>query len=404
MSARNKLSLLADRGPLRVLFMTTSMPVGGAETLLVNLIRGLDRSRFIPLLCCTKELGPLGEELAGEIKTYHGLLRSKYDLRVLPRLMRLMRAERIDAVVTVGAGDKMFWGRLAAWRAGVPVVLSALHSTGWPDGLGRLNRLLTPLTDAVIGVAAPHGRYLVEVEKFPPDKVRVIPNGINVNRFQPRADRERVRSSLGLGPQNQAVGIVAALRPEKNHELFLQTAAMLRTRHPQAKFLIIGDGPQRAKLETLASELHLGDAVQFLGTRADVPELVSALDVFMLTSHVEASPVSILEALACGTPVVATRVGSIAESVIEGETGFLALPGDAQALAQAAGRLLADPQLAQQMGRAGRRQVIAHGSLQTMIAGYENLLEEVYRFKSGETRTPETRSLCAALPADTAAG
>ena len=138
---------LADRGPLRVMFLITSMPVGGAETLLVNLIRRLDRERFAPELACLKQLGPLGEELAGEIPAHHGLLNRKYDLRILPRLTKLLARRKIDAVVTVGAGDKMFWGRLAAWRAGAPVVLSALHSTGWPDGIGRLNRLLTPITD-----------------------------------------------------------------------------------------------------------------------------------------------------------------------------------------------------------------------------------------------------------------
>ena len=132
------------RGPLRVMFVITSMPVGGAEMLLVDLLRCLDRDRFVPQLCCLKELGPLGETLIGKVPLHYRLLAGKYDLRVLLRLKRLLASERIDAVVTVGAGDKMFWGRLAARWAGVPVVCSALHSTGWPDGIGRLNRLLTP--------------------------------------------------------------------------------------------------------------------------------------------------------------------------------------------------------------------------------------------------------------------
>ena len=152
-SRRPKLIPLADRGPLRVMFALTSMPVGGAETLLVNLIRRLDREQFLPELCCLKELGPLGEEMAEEVPTFSQLIGGKTDVRVLGRLAKLLAWRRIDALITVGAGDKMFWGRLAAWRAGVPVVASALHSTGWPDGVGRLNRLLTPITDAFIAVA-----------------------------------------------------------------------------------------------------------------------------------------------------------------------------------------------------------------------------------------------------------
>ena len=151
---------LAQREPLRVMFLLTSMPVGGAETLLVNLIRRLDRNRFSPQIVCLKEPGPLGEEMAAEITVHHGMLASKYDLRILYRLPRLMRREQIDAVVTVGAGDKMFWGRVAARQAGVPVVLSALHSTGWPDCIGRMNRWLTRWTDAFIAVAPSHGKFL----------------------------------------------------------------------------------------------------------------------------------------------------------------------------------------------------------------------------------------------------
>ncbi len=132
LSRRSKLPPLADRGPLRVMFVITSMPVGGAETLLAELVRRMDRTRFRPEFCCLKRLGPLGEVLAEEVPAYSGLLADKYDFAVLGRLAGLLRRRRIDAVVTVGCGDKMFWGRLAAWLSGVPVVCAALHSTGFP--------------------------------------------------------------------------------------------------------------------------------------------------------------------------------------------------------------------------------------------------------------------------------
>jgi len=165
--------------PLRVMFLVTSMPVGGAETLLAALVRQLDRRWFAPEIGCLKERGPLGEELAAELPVHHDLLAHKYDLRIWPRLVRLLRERQIDAVVTVGAGDKMFWGRLAARRVGVPVILSALHSTGWPDGVGRLNRLLTPITDGFIAVADSHGAFMIAEERFPAEKVFVIPNGVD---------------------------------------------------------------------------------------------------------------------------------------------------------------------------------------------------------------------------------
>jgi glycosyltransferase involved in cell wall biosynthesis len=367
--------------PLRVLFLTTSMPVGGAETLLVNLVRRMDRTRFAPEIVCLKERGPLGEELAAEMPVHAGLLTQKFDLRVLPRLWRLMRRPRTDAVITVGAGDKMFWGRLAAKLAGVPVIASALHSTGWPDGIGRLNRRLTPLTDAFIGVAAPHAEHLVHVEGFPAEKVQTIYNGVDCERFAPR-DGIEVRRKLGIADGAPVVGILAALRPEKNHELFLRGAKRIQAAMPSARFLIIGDGPRRTELEALTRELGLADAVHFLGSRSDVPELLNACDVVALTSHNEAAPVSILEALASGVPAVASNVGSVKESVIDGVTGRLFAVGDVEAFSNATIELLSQNQMRRQLGAEGRRRVIEQWSLESMVRGYEQLIERIYAAKS----------------------
>lgn len=374
---------LADRGPLKAMFVITSMPVGGAETLLLNLIRRLDRHRVQPELCCLKELGPLGEELAREIPTHAQLIGGKYDIRVWGRLSRLFRARRIDAVITVGAGDKMFWGRLAARSAQVPVVLSALHSTGWPDGVGRLNRLLTPITDGFIGVAAPHGEHLIQNERFPAEKVFVIPNGVDVDRFRPRADcRAALRKELGVAEDAPLVGIVAALRHEKHHELFLRAAALVRRQRPDAHFVIVGDGPERGNIERWIAELDLGECIHLLGTRSDTPQILAGWDAFALTSHNEANPVSILEALACGVPVVATRVGSIPETVVPEETGYLATPGDADEVAGHLLQLLDDPTLAARLGHTGRERVVARWSLESMVRGYTELMETLYEAKA----------------------
>jgi glycosyltransferase involved in cell wall biosynthesis len=388
---RKPLTDLHDRGPLRVMFVITSMPVGGAETLLVELIRRLDRARFLPELCCLKELGPLGETLAEEIPAHRGLLTRKTDVSVLWRLARLMRGQRIDAVVTVGAGDKMFWGRLAARLAGVPVVASALHSTGWPDRVQFANRLLAPITDAFIAVAEPHGRYLAAHEGCTAAKIRVIPNGVDVERFRPRPPSPALRKELGLPADAPVVGIVAALRPEKNHSLFLRAAARVQRAVANARFLIVGDGPQRGELEALAGLLSLSNSVRFLGTRSDVPEVLSLIDVLALSSHIEANPVSILEAMAAEKPVVATRVGSVDKAVQEGHSGHLVTPGSEEELSARLIELLRDRARAAAFGRAGRQHVLEHASIERMVAGYEELIEGIYRQKSA-LRAGEKRS------------
>ena len=382
MTNTKHLSQPAPHRPLRTLFLITSMPVGGAEVLLVNLIRRLDRQRITPQLCCLKELGPLGEELAEEIPAHHHLIGGKYDVAVLWRLVRLMRKQQIDAVVTVGAGDKMFWGRLAARLAGVPVICSALHSTGWPDGVGRMNRLLTPITDAFIGVARPHGRHLIENERFPAERVHVIPNGVDIERFQPNpVAAARLRHQLNIPADAPVCGIVAALRPEKNHELFVAAAAYVHQQMPTSHFVIVGDGSERAKIAAAISNHGLGDHFHLLGSRSDVPEVLSMLDAFMLTSHNEANPVSILEAMAVGLPVVSTDVGSISESVEQGVTGFLCQPGNAIELADSLLTIFNDPELAARFAAAARQRVVTNWSLDVMVLGYEELLWSVFKQK-----------------------
>ena len=361
------------------MFVITSMPVGGAETLLVNLLRRMDCAQISPEVVCLKEPGPLGEEIRDEFPVHSNLLTSKWDVRVLMRLSWLFHRRQADAVITVGAGDKMFWGRLAAFVAGVPVISAALHSTGWPDGVGRLNRCLNGITDSFVAVADSHGAFLREFEHFPAEKIRVIRNGIDCERFVPDAkQRAEVRRDLGVDLTTPLIGIVAALRPEKNHTMLLHAAAQLRLSFPDAHWVLIGDGPERQSIECLAAELGIASQLHLLGTRHDTPRLLASLDVFTLCSLNEASPVSILEALACGVPVVATDVGSISESIVEGVTGKLVPSEDITAMVGAIASLLQDPERCRQMGHAGRQLVESQGSLQAMVDGYQKMVFQIY--------------------------
>lgn len=371
-----------DSRPLRVMFIITSMPVGGAETLLVNLVRRLDRKRVVPLVCCLKEKDVLGQAIENDVQIFEKQISHKLDVRVVGRLKSLFQREKVDAVITVGAGDKMFWGRIAAKRARIPVVLSALHSTGWPDGVGRLNRMLTPITDGFIACAETHAKFLMDFEKFPPSKVFTIPNGIDTNVFKFNdAARQTWRAKTGIPDDSPVVGIVAALREEKNHALFLKTAASVQKQLNNAHFVIAGDGPEKTKLEKLAAELGISNHVHFLGTTDDVPGVLSMIDLFALTSDNEAKPVSILEAMACERPIVATGVGSVAESVLEGKTGYLVAPGNCIEMTQRWLQVLCSFEASAQMGRFARQHVITNSSLDSMTEGYMELIESIFHRK-----------------------
>lgn len=373
--------------PLKTSFVLTSMPVGGAEMLLVNLINRFDRRIIEPEVICLKQPGPLGVELSQQIPVHSNMLRNKWDLRVLWKLYHRFRRSHTDAVVTIGAGDKMFWGRLAARMAGVPVICSALHSTGWPDGVGRLNRKLTPITDAFIAVAQDHAQFLINWEGFPRQRVFMIPNGVDTEKFKPDLTRRAwLRQSLNIPEHAQLVGIVAALREEKNHSQFINAARDVLRAHSDTRFIIVGDGPTRTEIERQISELCLQRFFHLLGTRSDTAEILAGLDVFALTSRNEANPVSILEALSCGIPVVSPNVGSIHETVIDGTTGILTAPGNADETAQAIVNLLDNPPWANELGRNGREHVANSWSLRAMVTGYERLITMIYNDKMPTTR------------------
>lgn len=381
-SKANAVAIAGRTEPLRTSFILTSMPVGGAETLLVNLIGRLDPKVIQPEVICLKEPGPLGEELSRQIPVHSHFLRNRWDARVLVRLASQLRRSHTDAVVTIGAGDKMFWGRLAARLAGVPVICSALHSTGWPDGVGRLNRKLTSITDAFIAVAHDHAQFLINWENFPRRRVFMIPNGVDTDRFCPNPSRRAwLREQLNVPEDVPLVGIVAALREEKNHSQFIHAAREILRSFPDTRFVIVGDGPMRGSIEQQLIEFGLQRFFHLLGTRTDTADILAGLDVFALTSKNEANPVSILEALACGIPVVSPNVGSIHETVIDGQTGFLTKPQSADETADAVIRLLSNKPQALMLGLNGRENVRSNWSLRAMVTGYERLLTMIYNDK-----------------------
>jgi glycosyltransferase involved in cell wall biosynthesis len=361
------------------MFLLTSMPVGGAETLLMNLVRRFDRRRISPLIACLKGRDELGEKISTELPVFDNLIRHKYDLSVVSRLKRLFRDNLVDAVVTVGAGDKMFWGRLAAFWQGVPVVLSALHSTGWPDGVGKLNRMLTKITDGFIAVARQHAEFQVNQERFPEAKVFLIPNGIDTDHFQfDSHKRGQWRKQLQIPASAPVVSVVAALRPEKNHRMFLDVAKRVSENLPGAHFVVAGDGPLKGELQAHAQSLGIVNQVHFLGCVQDVVGVLSMSDLFALTSDNEASPVSIMEALSCKRPVVAPDVGSIDETVMEGQTGYLFEVGNIDQATKKWLDVLVNPAEAQRMGDTGRMLVVTNCSLQAMTDGYTELIESIY--------------------------
>ncbi len=374
-------------GKVSVLFLETSMRIGGTETVVNQLIRRFDTSRFKPVLVCLYEPGELGEKLLKDgFTVYHGLAKKSWDLRIPFRLLKIMKKEKTDVVFIVNQPLTQVWGVLCSLLAGAKGRITAIRSTGKINRIHRrlfLNRLTFPFVERVTALSQMHKDYLVQEEGIHADQIEIIPNGVDLKRFEFNGQPERVREELKLKPEEPTAVIVAMLRPEKGHELFLRSAALVVKRVPNARFLIVGDGVERPKLEALTRELKLESRVTFMGARSDVPAVVSLCDVAVLSSRpvVETLSNAVLEYMAGAKPVISTRVGSVPEQIDEGKTGYLVEPGDVDAMADRMASLLLDRELARRMGKAAREKVEEKYTLAKMVGGTENLCE---RLANGE--------------------
>ena len=341
------------------MYVVPDLGVGGAERHVTWLMPNLDRSKFDTAVVCIGDEGQLFGALAASDVRAVALHRPKRQaIRALRDLMREMRIFAPDVVITRGYNAEVL-GRIAAWLTRVPHNVVWVHNYGDTEprrAVRRIaDRILDRVTSAYFGVATAQIDYLVDDLKYSPDKIRIIHNGVDPDGFQ-WTDNRRAVSNLGIGESDKVVGILAALRPEKDHANFLRAARLVTDRIPQTKFLIIGEGPMRPEIEGLVDELDLHDCVLLTGSRSDVPDVLRAFDVFVLSSYtVECFPMALLEAMVAGRPAVCTAVGGVPEMIEEAVTGYLVPPRDPDALADRLVRILSDSELAHRMGRSGAR-------------------------------------------------
>jgi glycosyltransferase involved in cell wall biosynthesis len=369
------------RRPIRILFVVPDLRIGGAERHVTTLLPRMDPARFSPSVVCLGEEGALFDALPGagvEARALH--LTKRQALTALRALVEIMRRSRPDVVVVRGYNAEML-GRIAARIAGVPHSIMWVHNIGdaRPRGWIRraADRVLDRCTSAYFGVAEAQRPYLVDDLRYPADKIRIIHNGVDVAEYAPEHDRSAL-GEFGFGAGDVVVGAVAALRPEKDHVTLLRAARTVIVANPRARFLIVGDGPMRARLEELSADLGLTGSVVFTGFRTDIARLLAAIDVFVLSSvTVECFPISLLEAMACARPAVCTAVGGVSEMIVDGETGYLVPPRDPGQLADRLHDLLTDPARRRRMGSAARARAWNEFSIEGSVAAAQSAIEEV---------------------------
>lgn len=351
---------MGEQRRIRVAHVITRMIVGGAQETVLLAAALADRSGFEPVVVTGPQTGSEGsllEEAARrgvEVVLVPELVREvdpRKDLAVVLALQRVLTRLGADVVHT-NSSKAGIVGRVAARRAGVPRVVHTVH--GWPfhdhqaapvaavwrtleRRAARLADRLVVVADAdrVKGLAAGVGR---------PEQYVTVRSGIELELYGPDASvRAQVRSELGLPPDARVMGAVNRLSPQKDPTTLVRAAAAVLRARPEARLLLVGDGPLRAEVEALVASLGVQGQVLLTGLRDDVPRLLRAMDVFVTASRWEGLPRTVLQAMATGLPVVATAADGVVDVVQQDRTGVLVRVGDAPALATGAGRLLDDP-------------------------------------------------------------
>lgn len=313
-------------------------------------------------------------------------------LMKLARLLRQIRKKepRLPVIVHTHSSKAGVLGRWAAFMAGCEVVIHTYHGFGFHDRQSppvrflfkSAERITRPATDAFICVSRNN------MEKGKKEKVLrekdtyLIRSGIDIGEFYPEGRNIRaIKESIGIPPEAPLVGMISNFKPQKSPVDFAQIAGLVSEKAPQAHFYIAGDGVLRPQVEQRVKELGITQRFHILGWRRDVPELVAAADVLVLTSLFEGLPRVVPQAMAARRPVVATQVDGTPEAVTEGITGFLAKPGDTETMARRIVELLNDPRLRKKMGdEAGKR--VGEFDVDKMVRDQEELYLKLLQRKA----------------------
>lgn len=358
-----------------VAHLIDELPRDGAEMLILDLMRHRHPDlRYV--IGCLDAGGPLQQEFeAIGIPVVIFGRRGRLDPGLVLRLVRWMRRERVSV-----AHSHLFtadaYGRLAARIAGVPWIFSTAHNVSTP-GKGRVHqtvdRLLAGFTDTVIGCSEEVTKTLRERDRIPTAKLRTIANGIDLSRFL-HADGSSVRAEFGIPEQNRLIGIVGRLHQQKAHDDLLRAlAALPQALRERSSCLVVGTGPLREALEAQVEALGLQRQVIFTGSRADVPRLLAAFDVFVLSSKWEGLPIALLEAMGCARATLCTRVGGIPDVIVDSRNGMLVDAGDVAGMAQALTTLLEDSELCCRLGQQARETVLQHFDIRRTADAYNQL-------------------------------
>lgn len=368
---------------INVVHLVEHLPVGGLERTLVSIVLNLDKEKYNVSVWCLKEGGGFADKLLREgadVRILH-IFTSRNPLNIF-RLYRLLRKHKIDLIHTHAYSAGTI-GRISAFLARVPIIIS--HNQSVYDYYNKyfnfVEWVLSSITDRIICCSDAVKKFTTEVQRIDAGRLMTVYNG--AEDFPPVSETatSRIREELDIPVDHSVICTIAQLNDKKGHAYFIRSAFMLLKSRKRVSFLLVGDGILREGLKKLCVELDIEKNVIFAGERSDIPEMLSLTDIFVLPSVREGLGLSILEAMVCGKPVIATNVEGIPEIVKDGINGILVPPKDTEALCGAMKELLDDGAKREQMGSKGREMCGKDFSSRVMVGKIEELYDTLVKKK-----------------------
>jgi glycosyltransferase involved in cell wall biosynthesis len=382
--------------PISVLLFTNTTVRAGVEEHLLTLLQGLDRKVFRLSLVCPEALAEkLLPDLPPDVELETLWLDKLTHVAAAFRLAQVIRRRQVDILHSHLFRASLFASPLG-WLCQVPVIIETPHIReawrhGWLKGSFVIDRWVGRFVDYYIAVSEANARYLTEEKGLPERKVFPIRNGIDLTRFNPTYLAPiGLKRSIGFEDSDPLLLVVGRLEPQKGHHVLLDAVRAVCQEFPRARLACIGDGALRSELEGKARSLELEGVVRFLGYQSNIQDWLAAADVTVLPSFWEGLPITALECLAAGKPMVATSVDGTPEVVVNEKTGLTVPPGNPELLAAAICRLLKEPALRVRLGAAGRRWVEEHFSIERQILKTQELYLRAWE-QSVKAESPEPR-------------
>lgn len=363
-----------EKKRLKIMYIVLSLNVGGAEKLVNDIILDLDPGKYLPVVCCLDEIGPLGEGLRekGFKVLYFRKRRPGLDLGLIRWLRDTAKKEGAD-IMHAHQYTPYFFAVLAALLSRVKVIYTE-HGRLYPDRRNYKRYLIDPLlavfTDHIVSIVDSNKRAMVHYDNFPAGSIKVIHNGVKTGQDAKRTDVPALKRSLGIDAGSAVVGTAARLNSIKNIPMLLRAFRRVLDEIPDSVLLVAGEGAMESELKETARSLGIYDRVKFLGLRTDLADIYRTFDVFTLSSYTEGISITLLEAMASSIPAVVTDVGGNPEVVLDGSTGFLVKSDDDAAMAERIVELLRDPDKRRLFGGNASMRVREHFSFDRMLGGY----------------------------------